>query len=332
MLQARNNVRATSLRSDSRSGDRCRRAPRLIPACGSSSTPVASSNSTTTSTTSSRDRARTRSGRARHMCLRRPGPHGGARCLHGGEGAYPSPPAAWSAATYAANYEPLTAASGGGPFLPEPARDEVLRHCVRLGRPRLGGPAGGVRPLQQGSGLRRRSGHLRRGRRLITTGGPSRDHPGDVRCRGYGSPRSAVHDPCHATGPARPDPLRRAGPHSRCGHPGPIGRQPAELAFPPGRRARQEGRSGPALPARHGRALDDRLQGPARGGPCRPRGARVRADVQGAAIGPVAGRQLRDGAPVPLPVQPVRPHRAAPSTPPSGTPCSPPGPRASAAA
>ena len=32
-------------------------------------------------------------------------------------GAYPSPPAPWTAATYAANYAPLTAASGGGPFL-----------------------------------------------------------------------------------------------------------------------------------------------------------------------------------------------------------------------
>ncbi len=28
--------------------------------------------------------------------------------------------AAWSAATYAGNFEPLTAASGGGPFLPSP--------------------------------------------------------------------------------------------------------------------------------------------------------------------------------------------------------------------
>jgi hypothetical protein len=33
-------------------------------------------------------------------------------------GAYPSPPAPWSAATYAANFAPLTAASDGGPFLP----------------------------------------------------------------------------------------------------------------------------------------------------------------------------------------------------------------------
>jgi len=33
------------------------------------------------------------------------------------KGAYPSPPAPWSAATYAANFTPLTAASDGGPFL-----------------------------------------------------------------------------------------------------------------------------------------------------------------------------------------------------------------------
>jgi hypothetical protein len=32
-------------------------------------------------------------------------------------GAYPSPPGPWSAATYVTNYEPLTASSGGGPFL-----------------------------------------------------------------------------------------------------------------------------------------------------------------------------------------------------------------------
>ena len=32
-------------------------------------------------------------------------------------GSYPSPPTAWSAATYIGNYAPLTAASGGGPFL-----------------------------------------------------------------------------------------------------------------------------------------------------------------------------------------------------------------------
>ncbi len=33
------------------------------------------------------------------------------------KGAYPVPPAAWSAATYAGNYAPLTSAVGGGPYL-----------------------------------------------------------------------------------------------------------------------------------------------------------------------------------------------------------------------
>jgi hypothetical protein len=33
------------------------------------------------------------------------------------KGSFPSPPSAWSAATYAANYAPLTAATSGGPFL-----------------------------------------------------------------------------------------------------------------------------------------------------------------------------------------------------------------------
>ena len=33
---------------------------------------------------------------------------------------YPSPPAPWSAATYAANYQPLTGDSVGGPFLKSP--------------------------------------------------------------------------------------------------------------------------------------------------------------------------------------------------------------------
>jgi hypothetical protein len=34
--------------------------------------------------------------------------------------AYPSPPSPWSAATYVGNFAPLTASSGGGPFLKMP--------------------------------------------------------------------------------------------------------------------------------------------------------------------------------------------------------------------
>lgn len=36
------------------------------------------------------------------------------------KGVSPTPPAPWSAATYASNYAPLTAASAGGPFLHNP--------------------------------------------------------------------------------------------------------------------------------------------------------------------------------------------------------------------
>jgi len=34
------------------------------------------------------------------------------------KGAFPSPQSPWSAASYAANFEPLTSAAGGGPYLP----------------------------------------------------------------------------------------------------------------------------------------------------------------------------------------------------------------------
>ena len=93
----------------------------FIPACSSSSTPAAvsttSSSSSTTSTTSS-------------ATVPHQNPAEEAACVADGQsletalaaymaehGAYPTPPAPWSAATYAANFAPLTAASGGGPFL-----------------------------------------------------------------------------------------------------------------------------------------------------------------------------------------------------------------------
>jgi hypothetical protein len=98
----------------------------FVPACSSSSTPTpaavstTSSSSSTTSTTSS-------------VVLPEQDPAELATCVSDAQtlsealeaymaahGAYPSPPAAWSAATYAANYQPLTAASGGGPYLPSP--------------------------------------------------------------------------------------------------------------------------------------------------------------------------------------------------------------------
>ena len=36
------------------------------------------------------------------------------------KGSYPTPPAPWSAATYIADYEPLTSASDGGPYMSTP--------------------------------------------------------------------------------------------------------------------------------------------------------------------------------------------------------------------
>ncbi len=44
------------------------------------------------------------------------------------KGAYPSPPAPWSAATYISNYAPLTSGAGGGPYLqalPSSTKDVV---------------------------------------------------------------------------------------------------------------------------------------------------------------------------------------------------------------
>ena len=96
----------------------------LIPACSSSSTPAAlstgSSSSTTTSSTSS-------------VTVPEQNPAELATCVADAQnltealatylaekGAYPSPPATWSAATYDQNYQPLTAASGAGALLKSP--------------------------------------------------------------------------------------------------------------------------------------------------------------------------------------------------------------------
>jgi hypothetical protein len=96
----------------------------FVPACSSSSTPATSATSTTTSATTSTTSS---------VVVPEQDPAELAACASDAQtlsvalnaymaehGAYPSPPAAWSAATYAANYQPLTAASAGGPFLPSP--------------------------------------------------------------------------------------------------------------------------------------------------------------------------------------------------------------------
>jgi hypothetical protein len=93
----------------------------FVPACGSSSTPAAvSTPSSSSSTTSS-------------VTLPEQNPAELATCVADAQtvaealaaymtekGAYPSPPAPWSAATYVGNYQLLTAASGGGAFLKSP--------------------------------------------------------------------------------------------------------------------------------------------------------------------------------------------------------------------
>jgi hypothetical protein len=94
----------------------------FVPACSSSSTPPAAapSTSTSTSTTSS-------------VTLPEQNPAELATCVADAkslevaldayqavQGAFPSPPAPWSAATYAGNYEPLTTATGGGPYMAGP--------------------------------------------------------------------------------------------------------------------------------------------------------------------------------------------------------------------
>jgi hypothetical protein len=100
----------------------------FVPACSSSSTPATRATSASTTTSSPSTTSATSS-----VTLPEQNPAELATCVSDAQtlaealdaymaahGAYPSPPAAWSAATYAANYQPLTAASGGGPFLPSP--------------------------------------------------------------------------------------------------------------------------------------------------------------------------------------------------------------------
>ena len=99
----------------------------FVPACSSSSTPATSTTSTSTSATPSTTSTTS------SVVLPEQDPAELATCVSDAQtlsealdsymaekGAYPSPPAAWSAATYAANYQPLTAASDGGPFLKSP--------------------------------------------------------------------------------------------------------------------------------------------------------------------------------------------------------------------
>jgi hypothetical protein len=96
----------------------------LIPACSSSSTPAA------VSTTSLATSSSTLPPTTLPVTLPNQNPAEIAACTADADGletavaayqaehgAYPSPPSPWSAATYATNFEPLTAPGGGGPFM-----------------------------------------------------------------------------------------------------------------------------------------------------------------------------------------------------------------------
>jgi hypothetical protein len=98
----------------------------FVPACSSSSTPATSATSTSTSATTSTSTTSS-------VTLPEQSPAELAACVADAQGletalaaymaengAYPSPPVPWSAATYAGNYQTLTAASHGGPYLASP--------------------------------------------------------------------------------------------------------------------------------------------------------------------------------------------------------------------
>jgi hypothetical protein len=102
----------------------------FIPACGSSSIPAAAPTSITTTSAGTGSGANSATSTTSPVTLPEQNPAEVAACAADAKairdalgiymaekGAYPSPPAPWSAATYAPNYLPLTARSGGGPFL-----------------------------------------------------------------------------------------------------------------------------------------------------------------------------------------------------------------------
>jgi hypothetical protein len=97
-----------------------------VPACSSPSTPTAASTSTTVATTTSTSAPTSVSfqqGSAAEVAACQSDAKSLETALEAymaEKGAYPSPPSPWSAATYVANFQPLTSATGGGPYLPTP--------------------------------------------------------------------------------------------------------------------------------------------------------------------------------------------------------------------
>jgi len=99
----------------------------VVPACSSTSTPTTSSTPTSTSRPAATSTSTTSSvafpeGSAAEVAACQADAQTLETALEAymvQKGSFPSP-APWSAATYAANFEPLTAAGGGGPYLPRP--------------------------------------------------------------------------------------------------------------------------------------------------------------------------------------------------------------------
>lgn len=97
-----------------------------VPACSSPSTPTAASTSTTTSTTTASP-VTTQQGSAAKVAACQADAKSlilAITAYMAQKGSFPSPPAPWSAATYAANFAPLLSANGGGPYLATPPADK----------------------------------------------------------------------------------------------------------------------------------------------------------------------------------------------------------------
>jgi hypothetical protein len=95
----------------------------VVPACSSTSTPTVAATSTTTSTTPSSATLPNQNPAEIAACTADAKSLEVALAAYQTEhGSFPSPPAPWNEATYAANYQPLTAAGDGGPFMAAPPK------------------------------------------------------------------------------------------------------------------------------------------------------------------------------------------------------------------
>jgi len=99
----------------------------VIPACSSTSTPTSASTTTTsppaaTTTTAAPPPVTFQQGSSAEVAACEADAkvvEVALQAYMAQKGVFPSPPSPWSAATYTANFEPLTSASGGGPYMPK---------------------------------------------------------------------------------------------------------------------------------------------------------------------------------------------------------------------